>query len=271
MNLEDLPELKRSYHAGELPLMGWGPLWEPVLTVPEEIARLAGTDDSEDRVVGQEDPERGSASPRSPRQSPRSGVVAKVTTWLLDSVFGPTPQPAAAAAVAAEEDTWLQPLVGSSTEGNVLEFMERVDGVVNVPRMTAKERRKKRHWRDALLHATLEVQSACQSKMQTMVQTEMAQSALQNRWIHKIVDSPMVPMQLRHWGNFVLSPGTVETIHEDSAMSAKQMQRGTQHFEAPETSMADLADLLPRSSSAPAVVGRLKRNDSVDKSLCYLA
>ena len=30
MNIEDLPVLKKAYHAGELPQMAWGPQWEPV-------------------------------------------------------------------------------------------------------------------------------------------------------------------------------------------------------------------------------------------------
>jgi hypothetical protein len=242
--------------------MGWGPLWEPVLTVPEEDARRPEDSTAETEVS----PDGG-----SPRQSPRghrgSRFVAKVTTWLLDSVFGPSPPK------EAEQEKqlsgWLQPLVGSATEASALDFMEKVDGVLNVPKQ-----RRKRTWRDALLHATVHVQSACQSRMQTLCQTEMAQAALQNRWIAKIVDSPMVPMQLKHWGNFVLSPGTVETIHEESAMEINLMKLGTMHFDPPGLDKED--DLIPRSWSAPVMGSSgqqwgIRRNASVDKSLCYLA
>jgi hypothetical protein len=169
---------------------------------------------------------------------------------------------------------WLQPLLGSSAESQVLTVMQEVCGVVNV----SKAVRRKRSWRDALLQATLEVQSVCHS----LAQTEVAQSALQHHWIQKIVDSPYLPQQLHHWGSFVLSPGTVETIHEDQPMSAGQLQMGSEHFDAPAavdaqsdpglTNAADCDALGPirRTSSAPSELGGPMRRTSSKGDLCHL-
>jgi hypothetical protein len=155
--------------------------------------------------------------------------------------------------------------------------MQQVCGVVNV----SKAVKRKRSWREALLHATLEVQSVCF----TIAQTEVAQSALQHRWIQKIVDSPYVPQTLHHWGSFVLSPGTVETIHEDVPMSAGQMQMGSEHFDAPPAVDArsdpgsvsrpaecddESSGPIRRTSSAPSELGGSMRRTSSKDNLCQL-
>jgi hypothetical protein len=190
-------------------------------------------------------------------ESPRAGLVARVTTWLLDSVLGPV-QPFIPRALHFQESVrdvawlqesireagWLQPLVGSRVEGHVLDFMCRFRDVLNI----AKQRRKKA-WRQNLLEAAVEVQWMCETGVKTLCRTDIATSALHNRWIQKVINSRLVPQQLRHWGSVVLSPGTLETIHENVPMPADQLQLGSEHFQAPAGDIGESHDTADADTS----------------------
>merc|ERR1719454_47849 len=130
---------------------------------------------------------------------------------------------------------WLQPLMGSRLEARVLDIMTQMLDVVDIAKQHAKQQRYRSRtvgWRQMLLDATAEVQSMCESGVKTLCRSDMALSALDNRWIQKVVNSRLVPQQVKHWGTFVLSPGTLETIDENSPMPVRQMQRGSEHWPA---------------------------------------
>jgi hypothetical protein len=126
-------------------------------------------------------------------------------------------------------------MMGSQLEARVLDIMSQILDVYDIAKQHAKQQRYRSRtvgWRQMLLDATAEVQSMCESGVKTICRSDMALSALDNRWIQKVVNSRLVPQQLKHWGTFVLSPGTLETIDENSPMPVRQMQRGSEHWPA---------------------------------------
>jgi hypothetical protein len=228
---------------------------------------------------------------------PRHGVVARATAWLLDSVFGPAApfinrldglqtRVSGVSIWEIREAGWLQPLMGSRLEARMLYFMSQIHEVVDIAKQHAKQQRCRSRtvgWRQMLLDATAEVQSMCtyaniKSGVRMVASSDMALSALDNRWIQKVVNSRLVPQQVKHWGNFVLSPGTLETIDENSPMPVRQMQRGSEHWPADTVSVTASdetvcteADLERSSEEKGEGSPSMRRNSSQDADLCALA
>jgi hypothetical protein len=215
-------------------------------TALEDLNALKKPDTGGEEEVTEDAESREETALAVPQPRPRYGLVARATSWLLDTVFGPA-QPlitrlddfgvslSGVSIWEIREAGWLQPLQGSQLEARVLAVMSQILEVVDIAKQHAKQQRYRSRtvgWRQMLLDATAEVQSMCQQGVQTLARSDMALSALDNRWIQKVVNSRLVPQQLKHWGTFVLSPGTLETIDENSPMPVRQMQRGSEHWPA---------------------------------------